>query len=64
MDFTTREKWLLAFAFIVSLILLGVSGAGTPADEPTPTIIKSFEDGSHVWSDGTVSCDPTALCAK
>jgi hypothetical protein len=60
-DLTTREKWILAVAFIVSLVLLGMTGM-EGAREPKPTIVKSFEDGSHVWSDGTVSCDPGALC--
>jgi hypothetical protein len=60
---TRGERIALILAFLATLVLLGMAG-WDDGREPAPTIVKSFEDGSHVWSDGTVSCDPGALCEE
>lgn len=63
MNLTRNEMIILSVAFIVALFLLGMVSLDPP--KPTqPTVVTSYEDGSVVWSDGTTSCDPTALCAK
>lgn len=55
------KVWL---TILLAALLAGAALLADSGQEPPVIVIKSFEDGSAVWSDGTVTCDPRGTCAR
>ena len=63
MNLSSKEKAAL-IAAVMAILFMWVASVEDSGEEPPRHVVQAFEDGSQVWSDGTVTCDPAGLCAR